>query len=97
PGTAVICGGNRMPAKTPHPERPISVQFTDADVVVTLANGEVIANPLRWHAWLANASDAQRQAVILHTYAVEWPELDEGLDIEGMRQGIPSDPLPEGA
>src|SRR5690606_3196916 len=72
--------------------RPVAVGYEGGDVVVTLANGEVLRNPLRYHPWLANATPEQRRNVEFDALSVWWPELDEGLDIEGMRRGIPSDP-----
>ncbi len=69
---------------------PIEVTFDDKMVWVTLADGRVIGNPLSWHPWLANATPDQRSSMILRVYSVDWPDLDEGLDIEGMLRGIPS-------
>ena len=74
-----------------YPYRPISVGFTQDEVVVTLANGEVLRHPLAWHSWLASATPQQRTHVELDAFAVNWPELDDGLDIEAMRRDIPSD------
>ena len=70
----------------------MSVDLTDTDIVVTLANDRVVRNPLSWHPWLAQATTAQRQHYELSTFSIDWPELDEGLDVEGMIRGIPSDP-----
>lgn len=73
-------------------DQPIAVGYEGRDVVVTLANGEVLRNPLRYHPWLANATPEQRRNVAFDALSVWWPDLDEGLDIEGMRRDIPSDP-----
>lgn len=72
------------------PDRPIAVGYEVGDVVVTLANGEVLRNPLSWHPWLQNATPAERAVVEFDADSVYWPGLDEGLDIEGMRRGIRS-------
>src|SRR5690242_11546212 len=69
---------------------PIAVEFDDKMVWVTLADDRVIGNPLSWHPWLANATPEQRANMILRVYSIDWPDLDEGLDIEGMLRGIPS-------
>lgn len=69
-------------------DRPVAVSFHDGKVWVTLADGRVIGNPLDWQPWLAEATHEQRAAYELRAYSVDWPELDEGLDIEGMLRGI---------
>lgn len=73
-------------------DQPVAVGYEGRDVVVTLANGEILRNPLDYHPWLANATPEQRRNVVFDPLSVWWPDLDEGLDIEGMRREIPSDP-----
>ncbi|MBN1565959.1 MAG: DUF2442 domain-containing protein [Anaerolineae bacterium] len=72
----------------PGTDRPVEVIIRDEKVWVTLADGRVIANPLHWHPWLANATPEQQANVELNVFSVDWPDLDEGLDIEGMLRGI---------
>lgn len=69
-------------------DRPVEVSIRDGKVWVVLADGRVIANPLDWHPWLANATPEQQAHVELSVFSVNWPDLDEGLDIEGMLRGI---------
>lgn len=69
---------------------PIKVVVDDQQVCVTLANGRVISNPIDWHLWLKNASPEQLETVELLPFSVWWPDLDEGLDIEGMIREIRS-------
>jgi len=69
-------------------DRPIAVDFHDDKVWVTLADGRTIGNPLAWHPWLAAATPQQRANVILRAFSVDWPDLDEGLDVQGMMLGI---------
>jgi len=69
-------------------DRPVAVALRDGRVWVTLADGRIIANPLAWHPWLANAPGDQQQQYELYPFSIYWPELDEGLDIEGMLRGI---------
>lgn len=69
-------------------DRPIAVDLRDGHVWVTLADGRIIANPLEWHPWLAHATPRQRANVELDAFSVYWPDLDEGLDIQGMLLGI---------
>ncbi len=69
-------------------DRPIAVSIHDGAVWVTLADGRIIANPLEWHPWLAQATPEQQTNVQLRAYSVDWADLDEGLDIQGMLMGI---------
>jgi hypothetical protein len=68
--------------------RPVGVRISDGMIWVTLADGRIISNPLSWHPWLAKATPKQQKNVVLNAYSVDWPELDEGLDIEGMLRGV---------
>ena len=70
--------------------RPTAVTFTTDEVIVTLSDGSKISNPLDWHWWLQSATDEQRANAILGRSSILFPELDEGLDIEGMLRGIKS-------
>lgn len=68
--------------------RPIGVYFTEDKVTVVLEDGREISNPLAWFPWLAAASPAERANYELWQYSIDWLDLDEGLDIEGMLRGI---------
>ncbi|MBE0691226.1 MAG: DUF2442 domain-containing protein [Anaerolineae bacterium] len=68
--------------------RPVAIHIDDDLVSVTLADGRIISNPLTWHPWLANATAAQQAHVEFHAFSVDFPDLDEGLDIHGMLMGI---------
>ncbi len=69
-------------------DRPIAVLIHDGLVAVTLADGRIISNPLNWHPWLAQATEQQQSHVEYHAFSVDWPDLDEGLDIQGMLEGV---------
>jgi hypothetical protein len=69
-------------------DRPVAVAIREGDVIVTLADGRRISNPLDWHPWLAGATPEQQANVELNPFSVDWPDLDEGLDIEGMLRGM---------
>jgi len=78
-------------------DHPVAVDIHDGKVWVTLADGRVIANPLDWHPWLAQATAQQRERVELNAFSIYWPDLDEGLDIQGMLLGLrPRTPEKEG-
>ena len=68
--------------------RPVAVNFTEDEVTVILSDGSKISNPLDWHWWLNEATPAQRKNHIMGSDSILWPDLDEGLDIEGMLRGI---------
>ena len=70
--------------------RPVGVSFRDGSVWVTLADGRIISNPLEWHPWLAEAPAEKLVNVEMDVFSIYWPDLDEGLDIEGMLRGIHS-------
>lgn len=75
--------------------RPTAITFTDQDVIVTLSDGSRVSNPLSWHWWLEQASPQERQNYVIGRDSILWPNLDEGLDIEGMLRGIkPRQPRP---
>jgi hypothetical protein len=69
-------------------DRPVAVTFDNNSVSVTLADGRRISNPLAWFPWLERATPAQRNNFELDAFSVYWPDLDEGLDVEGMLRGI---------
>jgi hypothetical protein len=52
-------------------DRPVAVEIHEGKVWVTLADGRVIANPLEWHLWLANATVEQQAKIELHTFSVD--------------------------
>jgi hypothetical protein len=68
--------------------RPVAIAFVDGDVIVTLSDGSKVSNPLSWHGWLEQATPEQRANYLMGSDSILWPDLDEGLDIEGMLRGI---------
>ena len=68
--------------------QPLAVHFDDDKITVVLADGREISNPLSWFPWLENATDEQRSNYELWQFSIDWTELDEGIDIEGMLRGI---------
>jgi Protein of unknown function (DUF2442) len=67
-----------------------AVEFTDAELVVTLPDGRRIATPLDWYPRLKNASAAQRANFEIMPMGIHWPDLDEDLGIAGMLRGHPT-------
>jgi hypothetical protein len=64
---------------------PVNAACTDAELIVTLANGQKVVTPLWWYPRLLNATPAQRANFELSPFGVHWPEMDE--DLEGMLVG----------
>lgn len=67
--------------------RPIAARCDDTRVHVTLADGREIGAPLWWYPFLQNASAKQRADVELQFSGIWWPELDEGVPVEGLLPG----------
>lgn len=70
-------------------DQVVGVSITPDAVYLTLSDGRVIGNPLSWHPWLAQATEAQRRNVELYELTAFWPDLDEGLDVAEMMKGEP--------
>jgi hypothetical protein len=67
---------------------PVSVEITDAEVIVHLADGRTIATPLVWYPPLLNATTQQRSNVVLGPVGIHWPDVDEELSVAGMLAGV---------
>jgi hypothetical protein len=74
----------------------VEVEITDNDIVVSLADGRRISVPLAWYPRLLHAAHAERQhwQLLGHGYAIEWPDLDEHIGIEGLLAGRSSGESP---
>ena len=70
--------------------RPVSVTFTDDELVVALADGRKIATPLEWYPQLKNASASARANFELMPMGIHWPELDEDLGVVSMLREHPA-------
>lgn len=67
----------------------IDVTVTDKKLLVELEDGRSIAIPLEWYPRLLHGTAAERQNYQLlgDGYAIEWPELDEHIGLEGLLAG----------
>lgn len=65
------------------------VVVTDDQLIVDLVDGRSLTVPLDWYPRLSFASVAERQNLQLlgDGYAIEWPDLDEHIGIEGLLAG----------
>jgi len=66
-----------------------TIAVTDEDITVDLADGRRIVVPLAWYPRLFSATDAERRnwRLLGDGYAIEWPDLDEHIGIEGLLAG----------
>jgi hypothetical protein len=66
-----------------------AVVVTDEELTVELADGRRIMVPLAWYPRLLNATAPERQnwRLLGDGYAIEWPDLDEHIGIEGLLAG----------
>lgn len=67
----------------------MEVEVTADDLIVDLADGRRLIVPLAWYPRLLFAKDAERQnwQLLGDGYAIEWPDLDEHIGIEGLLAG----------
>lgn len=65
------------------------VKVTDDQLVVALIDGRTLSIPLSWYPRLLHATKEERQNVYLlgNGYALEWPNLDEHIGLEGLLAG----------
>src|SRR5712692_6503846 len=62
---------------------------TEDKLTVDLADGRSLVVPLAWYPRLVQGSPAERQhwQLLGDGYAIEWPELDEHIGVEGLLAG----------
>jgi len=67
----------------------VNVTVTDEKLIVDLDDGRSIAVPLEWYPRLVYASPKERNnwRLLGDGYAIEWPDLDEHIGIEGLLAG----------
>ena len=66
-----------------------TVQVTDHELIVGLADGRKLSVPLDWFPRLANASSEARAhwRLIGDGIGIHWPDVDEDLSVEGLLMG----------
>jgi Protein of unknown function (DUF2442) len=67
----------------------VKVVVTDEQLIVELEDGRSLVVPLTWYPRLLHGSDAERQKwqLLGDGYAIEWPDLDEHIGVEGLLAG----------
>ena len=65
------------------------VTVTSEKLIVDLGDGRSLSVPLSWYPRLVHASTKEREnwRLLGDGYAVEWPDLDEHIGIEGLLAG----------
>ncbi len=72
--------------KEPH---AVDVAITDEYLVVHLDDGRQLMIPLAWYPRLLHGTEEERKRwrLLGDGYAIEWPDLDEHIEIEGLLAG----------
>ncbi len=67
----------------------MEVEVTNDDLIVDLADGRRLIVPLAWYPRLLFAEHSERQNwhLLGDGYAIEWPDLDEHIGIDGLSAG----------
>ena len=75
----------------------VHVTVTEDKVTVDLADGRSLMVPVGWYPRLMHGSSAERQhwQLLGDGYAIEWPDLDEHIGVEGLLAGRRSGESPQ--
>ena len=67
----------------------LGIHVSDEWLTVDLTDSRVLRVPLHWYPRLVEATAAEREhrQLLGGGYAVEWPELDEHIGVEGLLAG----------
>ena len=67
----------------------VNATLTVHRLIVDLADGRSLTVPLDWYPRLLHGSQRERQnwQILGNGYAIEWPELDEHIGVEGLLAG----------
>jgi hypothetical protein len=67
----------------------IKAAFTALHLTVELADGRSLTVPLEWYPRLLHGSESERRnwQILGDGYAIEWPDLDEHIGVEGLLAG----------
>ena len=67
----------------------VDVQIDRSNILVYLADGRSLSVPLEWYPRLLHATpdECNNWQLLGDGYAVEWPDLDEHIGIEGLLAG----------
>lgn len=74
----------------------VAISFEDGKLIVELADGRSLIVPLTWYPRLMHSSRQERVnwQLLGEGYAIEWPDLDEHIGMEGLLAGRRSSESP---
>jgi Protein of unknown function (DUF2442) len=74
----------------------VAVSLSSQHLTIELADGRRVMVPLDWYPRLMDASRAERRnwRLLGDGYAIEWPDLDEHIGVEGLLAGHASGESP---
>lgn len=66
-----------------------SLEISVNSMVIELTDGRRLSVPLSWYPRLLHATDSERDnwQLLGDGYAIEWPDLDEHIGVEGLLAG----------
>jgi hypothetical protein len=66
-----------------------SIETTAEHLIVDLLDGRRLIVPLGWYPRLQRATDAERKnwQLLGEGYAIEWPDIDEHIGVDGLLAG----------
>ena len=67
----------------------VDIHVTDEWLTVDLMDGRTLRVPLDWYPRLVHATPSEREHwwLLGDGYAIEWPDLDEHIGVEGLLAG----------
>jgi len=72
-----------------HDPQAAEVSVSTDTLTVNLADGRALSVPIGWYPRLAHATEAERAnwRLLGDGYAIEWPDVDEHIGVEGLLAG----------
>ena len=69
--------------------KALKIVIRSEKLIVDLVDGRTLAVPLEWYPRLAHAQRKEQQNwnLLGNGYAIEWPDLDEHIGVEGLLAG----------
>lgn len=64
----------------------VDVRINDDKLIIDLADGRSLSIPLEWYPRLVHATADERRnwQLLGEGYAIEWPDIDEHIGVEGL-------------
>lgn len=83
--------------KSDGPARAVGVTFTELQFTVALQDGRYLTIPLWWYPRLERATRTERKnwKLLGAGVVIQWPDLDEFIEVEHLVRGLKSTELQE--